>query len=349
MAQQVRNPFEDEKPQLVHLEKSESHYEACRMQMHDIERTHRRTFLCNTGLCILVCLLSVFHIYISGFGFFSKPFLTVDSPGSILAGGIFQIILAMIVILLGYLAWANFRTMNIVLAIWYLAVTVGGIAGGDYVSAIIGVLGLVFYVFSIREMRHEEQLSQIDGYPDFQEKFDLSKSDIVIQTLLAHQGEHRTKSTLFTTDYSLRRKKKSSPAPFGFGGTEEDSGKENGAAGKALAEELKRLSDTKKHADAAPADEAAETHDMPDVTEEAAPTPSAEPAADAQAARSAEAIIAEAEAKAKAILADALAQAEALRAADSSAAQPSAPSGQSAQNPQAQQNPQNKQRKKKKH
>ena len=58
MENKTLNPFENEKPKLVHLEKDESHYEYCRMQMHDIERTHRRTFICNLVLCIVVCFLS---------------------------------------------------------------------------------------------------------------------------------------------------------------------------------------------------------------------------------------------------------------------------------------------------
>ena len=39
------NPFNEEAPKIVHFEKDESHYEYCRMQMHDIERVHRRTFI----------------------------------------------------------------------------------------------------------------------------------------------------------------------------------------------------------------------------------------------------------------------------------------------------------------
>jgi len=241
MANQVENPFENEKPQLVHFEKNESHYEYCRMQMHEINRVHKRTFLCNMVLCMAVCLLAVFKEYIAGFDLLSKPFAGVDNPGAILAGGIFQIIIAMFVILVGYLAWANFRTLNILLTGWYLIVAIIGIARGDYLSALIGVVGIVFYFFSLREMQHEESLSQMEGYPEFQEKFDISKSDIVIQTLLAHKGEHRTKSTLFTTDYSLRRKKKKSIP--GVPDTEEPD-----AASAALAEELKKHLDETKEA-----------------------------------------------------------------------------------------------------
>ncbi len=208
MEKQKFTPFENEKPQIVHLEKSQSHYEYCRMQMYDIEKVHRRTFICNLALCILVCFFSIFKRYIAIFDLLSRPFLSLDKPQAILTGGIFQIIFGMVIILLGYLAWANYHTLNIILCAWYAMVTLFGIFRLDYLSALIGVVGVVFYFFSIRELRHEQALSQMEGYPDFHEKFDVAKSDIVIQTLLAHKGERRTKSTLFTTDYSLRKRKK---------------------------------------------------------------------------------------------------------------------------------------------
>lgn len=210
MAEKNFTPFEDEKPQIVHFEKSQSHYEYCRMQMYDIEKVHRRTFICNLALCILVCFFSIFKRYIAVFDLLSSPFAALDKPQAILTGGIFQIIFGMAIIVLGYLAWANYHSLNIIICAWYAAVTLVGVFRLDYLSALIGIVGTVFYFFSIRELRHEQALSQMDGYPDFHEKFDVSKSDIVIQTLLAHKGEHRTKSTLFTTDYSLRKMKKKS-------------------------------------------------------------------------------------------------------------------------------------------
>ena len=73
MATQNNNPFADEAVKLVHFEKDESHYEYCRMQMHDIERTHRRTFFCNLVICIVVCFLSIFRKYIGGFDMLSTP------------------------------------------------------------------------------------------------------------------------------------------------------------------------------------------------------------------------------------------------------------------------------------
>lgn len=235
MAEQtpVKNPFEDEKPKLVHFEKDESHYEYCRIQMREIDRTHRRTFLYNMILCIAVCLLAIFQKYVGGFCMMKKPDLV--SPGSILALGIFQIFVAMIVMALGYLAWANYHTLIIILESWYAVVLIIGIVRLDYLTGIVGVAGMVIYIFSLRAMQKENGLSEMEGYPDFQEKFDIEKSDIVIQTLLAHKGEKRTKSTLFTTDYSLRRRKKK----HSFDASAEDAPSE-GKAGEELAEELKR-------------------------------------------------------------------------------------------------------------
>jgi len=320
MENQIRNPFEDEKPQIVHFEKNESHYEYCRMQMHDIEQTHRRTFVVNFGLCIVVCFLAVFRKYIAGFGILSTQYANVQSDnkiaegGAFLAGGIFQILFGMIIIVLGYLAWANFHSLNIILETWYAAITVFGIIKGDYLSALVGIVGAVFYFFSLREMRHEQALSEMEGYPEFQEKFDISKSDIVIQTLLAHKGEQRTKSTLFTTDYSLRRKKKKSS----FAAEEPaDSDK-----GKELAAELQKRLDEVKDArqartaiaslDAVAADQKRRKKTEP--AQEAAPAEipplEIEPQQDAKA--EAEAILAEAEAKAKALLAEAAKRASAL-------------------------------------
>lgn len=303
MKEQNLTPLNEEKPQLVHFEKDESHYEYCRMQMHEIERVHRRTFICNLALCIFVSFLSIFQIYVGGFGVLSAPFAEIDAPGAVLAGGIFQILISMGIIIIGYLAWANYHSLNIVLEAWYAVVTLLGIFKLDYVTALVGIVGAVFYYFSFREMKHEETLSEMEGYPDFAEKFDISKSDIVIQTLLAHKGERREKSTLFTTDYSLRRMKRKK--------TETEEKPENDA-GAVLAETLqKHLSEAKSVHEPEAAAEIAETQpeaeEMPEVTDI--------PAADAEteAKEKAAAILAEAEEKAQEILAKAEQKADAVQ------------------------------------
>lgn len=248
---QTTNPFENERPQLVHLEKDQSHYEYCRMQMHDIDAAHRRTFFFNLVICILVSLLAVFQIYIGGFsltggaGHIRADLAGMDKLRVVLTVGIFQILTAMVVMLLGYLAWANFRMLNIVLAAWYFLVTFIGILQLDYATGIVGAIGLVIYCFAIRENQKESALAEMEGYPSFQEKFDIQKSDIVVATLMAHKGEKRTKSTLFTTDYSLRRSKKRKAAEQ----PESESGEH---AGEALAEELqKRIDEVKANGGAA--------------------------------------------------------------------------------------------------
>lgn len=329
MENQVQNPFEEEKPKIVHLEKSQSHYEYCRMQMHDIEKAHRRTFLVHTAICTLVCALAVFHVYIAGFDVLSRPLAAEGTRGLTFAAGIFEVVIAMGSILLGYLAWANFHTLNIIQACWYFVVTFLGIWRLDYISAVFGIVGLVFYFFSLKEMGHEAQLAEMEGYPDFQERFDISQSDIVIQTLLAHKGEHRTKSTLFTTDYSLRRKKKKRP-------TDEPEEKKKDPTKELALEIRKRLEQVeaakhpenqKKAAEEQPqaVKEIPAAEEMPDIVnepvQESAETAASVPAEEQAAA---DAIIAEAEAKAKAILEQALAEAEKVKA-DAAKAQ-SAPS-----------------------
>lgn len=334
MENQVSNPFGEEKPKIVHLEKSQSHYEYCRMQMHDIEKVHRRTFIANMAICLVVALLAIFRQYIAGFDLLSAPLAGFDKPGTILTGGIFQILFSLGCLLLGYLAWANFHTLNIIQECWYFIVTFIAVMRLDYKSAVIGIVGMAFYVFSIKEMGHEAQLAELEGYPEFQERFDVSQSDIVIETLLAHKGEHRTKSTLFTTDYSLRRKKKKSG----------EDGSEERTATKALAVELKKrleqVEKAKKQAAAAAAEQtepaaekAAEPTEMHDIVQAEVPAENAaeapaEAAAEDTAAESAQAdadaIIAEAEAKAKAILEQALA--EAAKVKSGSAEQPKAKS-----------------------
>ena len=301
MKEQNLTPLNEEKPQLVHFEKDESHYEYCRMQMHEIEHVHRRTFICNLALCIFVSFLSIFQIYVGGFGVLSAPFAEIDAPGAVLAGGIFQILISMGIIIIGYLAWANYHSLNIVLEAWYAVVTLLGIFKLDYVTALVGIVGAVFYYFSFREMKHEETLSEMEGYPDFAEKFDISKSDIVIQTLLAHKGERREKSTLFTTDYSLRRMKRKK--------TETEEKPENDA-GAALAETLqKHLAKSVQEPEAAAeiAETQPEDEKMPEVTDI--------PAADAEteAKEKAAAILAEAEEKAQEILAKAEQKADAVQ------------------------------------
>lgn len=307
MANRNTNLFDEEQPKLVHFEKDESHYEYCRMQMHDIEHVHRRTFIANMIICILVCALSVFKIYVGGFGILSMPFADLDGPEAILTGGIFQILFSMIIMIIGYLAWANFHSLNIILEMWYVIVTLIGIFKLDYISALVGIIGAVFYFFSFREMQHEQALSEMEGYPDFTEKFDISKSDIVLQTLLAHQGERRTKSTLFTTDYSLRRMKKKKQDSFGAEPEEKD-------AGAALAEELqKHLKDAKAHQQekakaAEPVQLEKETASEPVQPEKEKAETSAEKeqASSLEQARAeAAAILAEAQEKARAILEEA--------------------------------------------
>ena len=316
------NPFEDEKPQIVHLEKDQSHYEFCRMQMHDIEHVHRRTFFCNLGLCIFVCLLAVFHVYIGGFDLMSGHGIDTSRAATVITVGIFQIVAAMIIIALGYLAWANYRILNIILEMWYVVVTIIGIVRMDYMTGLVGAVGIVFYYFSIRELRKEESLAQMEGYPEFHEKLDISNTDYVVATLLAHKGEHlvkkKRKSTLFSTDTSLRRsKKRNEPETDGHD------------AGAELAAELqKRISEVRNPETNAGAAQKAETVTEPKT--EAAAAPKVEAAAEqnteAQADpeekgpfTDADAIMAEAEARAKEILAEAVLKAQAAQASDASA------------------------------
>ena len=249
--------FEDDQPKIVHLNSNESHYEMCRMQMHDIEHVHRRTFLANMVLSILVCFLSIFHINIQCFSLLSAPFMVEDTPGMNLAGGIFQIIVAMIIIIAGYLAWANFHSLNLLLETWYAFVVILGVFRLDVVSAIIGVVGFAFYLFSIQAMRREESLSQLEGYPEFREKFDIDKSDIVIQTLLAHKGEKREKPSFFSAGRSLRRKQFVS-----------DTAEQNGRATDALADELTKALRQKKLENEISAEDTAVSEQPADAAEE---------------------------------------------------------------------------------
>ena len=216
-------------------------------------------------------------------------------------------------------------------------------------ATIIGIVGTVFYFFSIKEMSHEQRLSEMEGYPDFQEKFDISKSDIVIQTLLAHQGEHRTKSTLFTTDYSLRKKKKK-PGYYKNGSSfREKSDSEKADAGAELAQilqkqisEVKDAKETRTAIAALDADAAARKREKDGVSlkdiaefeklpasaaaepaETAEPVPAAPAAGLTDAAEDAAAkILADAEAKARAILAEAEAKAKAMSAEPAADAAP---------------------------
>ena len=316
------NPFEEEKPKLVHLEKDQSHYEYCRMQMHDIEHVHRRTFFCNLGLCIFVCLLAVFHVYVGGFDLLSGHGIDTSRAATVITVGIFQIVSAMIIIILGYLAWANYRILNIILEMWYVIVTIIGIVRLDYMTGLVGAVGVVFYYFSFRELSKEESLAQMEGYPEFHEKLDITKSDYVVQTLLAHKGEHlvkKKKSSVFSTDYSLRKAKK-----------HKDAEAEDGTAGAELAATLqKKINEVQNAKDDAKSEPAAEP-----VTEQAAEAKPEAPAAaemqdlteeKAEPFTDADAIMAEAEARAKEILAEAVAKAQSLKTDAPAPAQAAAP------------------------
>ena len=363
------NPFEDEKPQIVHLEKDQSHYEYCRMQMHDIEHVHRRTFFCNLALCVVVCMLSIFRVYIGGFDLLSGGYGGDAGPSTILVFGIFQILTAILVIIIGYLAWANFRRLNYILLMWYVLVLIIGISRLDYITALVGVVGAAFYFLSVREVGHENVLSEMEGYPEFHEKFDISKTDFVVETLLAHTGDKKKKSSLFTTDYSLRKLKKKKDSDL-------DAEKEpKSDIAQSLAEDLKKhieearskkdtadndtaaqkeaaaesASDTMKELSDEPA--AAEPESADDAPEETAEAAVAQDDAVAAAESSAEAILAEAEAKAKAILAEAVAKAEAVKAGSAEQSAPAKdaakPAPAAKNNQQNTQNRQNKNQKRK--
>lgn len=347
------NPFEDEKPQIVHLEKDQSHYEYCRMQMHDIEHVHRRTFFCNLALCVLVCMLSIFRVYIGGFDLLSGGYSGESGPSTILVFGIFQILTAILIIIIGYLAWANFRRLNYILLMWYVLVLIIGIGRLDYITALVGVVGAAFYFLSVREVGRENVLSEMEGYPEFHEKFDISKTDFVVETLLAHTGDKKKKSSLFTTDYSLRKlKKKKEDDP--------DAAKEPEAdAAQELAADLKkRIAEARSRKDPAdtgsPEKQAAASGTASDAMEELTEEPAAAepefadaapaetdevPHAQDEAESSAEAILAEAEAKAKAIIAEAVAKAEAVKAGGAAQSAPEKGSAQPA--PAAKKNQQN--------
>ncbi|MBP0971092.1 MAG: hypothetical protein J5753_03535 [Oscillospiraceae bacterium] len=334
---QTMNPFEEEKPKIVHFEKDESHYEYCRMQMHDIEHVHRRTFFCNLAICIFVCLLSVFRVYIGGFDWLSfSGAAGINESMAVLSDGIFQIITAMVIILLGYLAWANFRSLNIILEMWYVVVTIVGIVRLDYITGLIGAIGIVFYFFSIRELSHEESLAQMEGYPEFHEKLDMSNSDFVVQTLMAHKGDRFSKKKKkLSADYSLRKLKKNP----------EDSPESDGEAGLALAAELqkqigkvqnqeKAAQEQQAPAAEAPAEQAAApAPEMSDLTADAAPSADASAAAETP-----DEILAQAEAKAKALLEEAVAKANALKS-DAAAAAPAEQAAPKPQNAAAKQQP----------
>ena len=238
-----KNPFGEEQPKIVHFEKNESHYEYCRMQMYEIEHIHRRTFIANMVLCLFACVCAVFGKYISGFSILARQFVPLETShqsGAILGAGICVILAAMLVIVAGYLAWANFHTLNIFLMMWYVLVVLLAIGQRDYLSAIIGVIGFAFYFISLQAMRKEGGLSQMEGYPDFHEKFDLEKSDIVIQTLMAHKGEKHERASFFTGKTSLRKKKKTAAA--------EASAAESQAADSLAAELSKQLHAAKEEA-----------------------------------------------------------------------------------------------------
>ncbi len=228
------NPFAEEQANIVHLEKNQSHYEYCRMQMHDIEAAYRRTFIGNTALCIFIALLSVFQIYIQIFGALSMPFVGMEGPGAMLGGGIFQIIFALIIATLGYFAWANAHTLNVILTVFYGVVAFLGVIKLDYWSAILGVVGLWLYIYSMGSMQKEGALSEMEGYPDFRDKFDISTSDIVVQTLMAHRGEHKKYTK--TTPRSLRKRRKNT--------TEEPSGAAAAELAEQIAESLKQKSES---------------------------------------------------------------------------------------------------------
>lgn len=159
------------------LEKDYSYFDSCREAMAAIEKINRTAFFYTCFACFIIAFTAMFKQRFQIFSSLGYALGEPDSFAVIFCGGVMQIFLAALVVIIGYLAWANFHKLNIPLFALYAAMCLLGIYHMDLPSVGIGLLGTAMYTRAMLTLPEEEKLSQLEGYPYFSERLELSRQD----------------------------------------------------------------------------------------------------------------------------------------------------------------------------
>ncbi|WP_281527432.1 hypothetical protein [Ruminococcus champanellensis] len=159
------------------LEKDYSYFDSCRETMAEIEKTNRSAFFYTCFACFIIAFTAMFKQRFQIFSSLGYALGEPDSFAVIFCGGAMQIFLAILVVIVGYLAWANFHKLNIALFALYAAMCLLGVYHVDLPSLGLGLLGAAMYIRAMLTLPEEERLSKLEGYPYFNERLELSKQD----------------------------------------------------------------------------------------------------------------------------------------------------------------------------
>ena len=159
------------------LEKDYSYFDSCRETMAEIEKTNRAAFFYTCFACFIIAFTAMFKQRFQIFSSLGYALGEPDSFAVIFCGGAMQIFLAILVVIVGYLAWANFHKLNIALFALYAAMCLLGVYHVDLPSMGLGLLGAAMYIRAMLTLPEEERLSKLEGYPYFNERLELSKQD----------------------------------------------------------------------------------------------------------------------------------------------------------------------------
>ena len=175
MEQEIRR--QAERVRQAKLEKDCSYYDHCKSLMARIHRDYQLAFFCSCAICLIVAAGAVFKKHFQIFSLVAKNMGEPDNFVAIFCGGFAQVFLAAAVVIIALLGWAYLHRCNLLLTVFYGAMTILGIVHGDWISAFLGAAGTVFSLRAVLAMFEEERLRELDGYPNFNRPLTLSKDD----------------------------------------------------------------------------------------------------------------------------------------------------------------------------
>lgn len=159
---------------------SYDNYEDNRMKLEGIRKTYKKGFLYTCAVCLITAFLGVFGVRIEVISAAASIFDSIDSFMGRFFGGFTQIASCMILVFLAYLAWANFRKLNIFFLVIYLLIFIFGIKNHSLLSICISPAGIFLYCLSLSAMFDHRELEKEEGYPNFR---------IPVEELLADKPE----------------------------------------------------------------------------------------------------------------------------------------------------------------
>lgn len=159
------------------LEKDYSYFDSCKTLMKEIERDYRFAFFYTVFVAFVVCCGAPMKVRFQVFSCIGYGLGEPDNAVSILAGGFGQIVLAFVAVLVGYFAWANFRRLNLLMFALYGTMSILALIHADVPSMILGIPGAAMYIRALFAVVQDERICKLEGYPYFNERFELSKQD----------------------------------------------------------------------------------------------------------------------------------------------------------------------------